>query len=722
MGVKRGAGAEEGEGKPSLHSPREGETLKGSSSKSERKSMSVSPRGRPAVAPETPSRGPAGSGSRERKEEGANPAGPQSDVKSAKKSIKMEERREEKGERSAKKDEKKGKGNSKEGAAAAAEEAATAMRVAPPLTTAGASLEAPASIALSRDGKAVLVSWLNQVEIMSPVSRKRVLSLEGHTAPVTAVSVHPINVSQAFTASFDGTIRLWDISDGANLKQWNVSQPIFQLVISPDAKYAYATILKGVAAEGNKAVSHVHQINLETSDQQRLFKCREPARLSLSRDGDMLFAVARRSLYVWVTSHSQSADSAKQNIKSIQPVQLEHARDLVSVGCHPDGNFVATGDVRGEIFLWYNIKGSVLNPESGPPVCGKSSMHWHSKGVSCLNATEDGAYLLSAGHEGVLVMWQVESGYRQFLPRLGGAVHAFTNSSCGTVVAVLCEDQVIQLVNLLTRKVSRTLRLLPVGSAAVDTAVGVRGGGGGLTASQAGAILGVEPRLGHLLINSRNASMQIWDAVKGKHVSSVQAQVRNIVLSASVSGDKKPHGTGAGPAPAVLMAAMASDGDTLVLVLGPPRSSDVSQDMTSADAARAKNGGFSGGGDVVGVGSNGNFQLSFWARSGRSKNGAIETGAGFEVVTRVMFPHGGHRVSALAYNPARPLVCTAAHDGNLKVWASKARDTLSLPPGVKASEDDGAVWSCAAVGSFRPTPCRAGRFSKISARHPICYV
>jgi len=239
-----------------------------STSKADSKGMRLSPSGRSEAAEEAARpRGPGRNHSKERKETSENPAGPQSEVQAVKKSAKKEERREDK---SAKKLERKERGEGKEGvavaaaaavvAAAAAADAVTATRVALPVTAAGTAIEAQASLALSRDGKAVLVSWLNKVEILSPVSRKRLLSLEGHSAAATAVCVHPLNVSQAYTASFDGTIRLWDISDGANLKQWNVHQPIFQLVISSDAQHAYVTILKGVATEGNKSVSYVHQV------------------------------------------------------------------------------------------------------------------------------------------------------------------------------------------------------------------------------------------------------------------------------------------------------------------------------------------------------------------------------------------------------------------------------------------------------------------------------
>jgi hypothetical protein len=101
------------------------------------------------------------------------------------------------------------------------------------------------------------------------------------------------------------------------------------------------------------------------------------------------------------------------------------------------------------------------------------------------------------------------------------------------VVAALCQDQVIQLINLLTRKVSRTLRLMPVppsASASADRSEGAGKSGPLMSAARAGAILGVEPRLGHLLISSRSGALHMFDAQKGKHVCSVEVQVRNVLL------------------------------------------------------------------------------------------------------------------------------------------------------------------------------------------------
>lgn len=103
----------------------------------------------------------------------------------------------------------------------------------------------------------------------------------------------------------------------------------------------------------------------------------------------------------------------------------------------------------------------------------------------------------------------------------------------------------IQLVNMLTRKVTRTLRVLPLSNGAG----GPEGGGGSgvqttvaagpLSGAQGGVILGVDPRLGQLMIGSANGSLDFWDAVKARHVATLVAQARNVVSSAAVSGDKK---------------------------------------------------------------------------------------------------------------------------------------------------------------------------------------
>jgi NET1-associated nuclear protein 1 (U3 small nucleolar RNA-associated protein 17) len=49
-------------------------------------------------------------------------------------------------------------------------------------------------------------------------------------------------------------------------------------------------------------------------------------------------------------------------------------------------------------------------------------LHWHSHAVAALTYTPNGAYLLSGGEEAVLVLWQLHTGKKEFIPRVGSPI------------------------------------------------------------------------------------------------------------------------------------------------------------------------------------------------------------------------------------------------------------------------------------------------------------
>lgn len=101
-------------------------------------------------------------------------------------------------------------------------------------------------------------------------------------------------------------------------------------------------------------------------------------------------------------------------------------------------NWFATGDHKGQVRLWYGLEEAFRNDhalkaqgirggdldERGEKeeVRGKlpcTVWHWHSHAVSAITFSSTGALLLSGGEENVLVKWEVESGKKDFVPRLG---------------------------------------------------------------------------------------------------------------------------------------------------------------------------------------------------------------------------------------------------------------------------------------------------------------
>jgi NET1-associated nuclear protein 1 (U3 small nucleolar RNA-associated protein 17) len=72
----------------------------------------------------------------------------------------------------------------------------------------------------------------------------------GHENKVTRVILNPKNPMQLYSASLDGTIKLWDYNDDILLKTFTINKPIQHMVMSdklPDQAYI---VVKGQNTQG----------------------------------------------------------------------------------------------------------------------------------------------------------------------------------------------------------------------------------------------------------------------------------------------------------------------------------------------------------------------------------------------------------------------------------------------------------------------------------------
>ena len=91
---------------------------------------------------------------------------------------------------------------------------------------------------------------------------------------------------------------------------------------------------------------------------------------------------------------------------------------------HPFEDYFATGDQKGVIRLWYCLNENLaVNVKGVEKRTQTMSFHWHAHAVSSIAFTSNGAYLLSGGEEAVLVIWQLHSGKKEFVPRLGAPIN-----------------------------------------------------------------------------------------------------------------------------------------------------------------------------------------------------------------------------------------------------------------------------------------------------------
>lgn len=130
---------------------------------------------------------------------------------------------------------------------------------------------------------------------------------------------------------------------------------------------------------------------------------------------------------------------------------------------------IAAGDVSGRIIIWTGLEAAAAAEENGTlPQDGNAGMsvatiHWHAHPVAALCFSQDGRYLLSGGEEAVLVVWQLLTLKRTYLPRLGGPIsHIACVPDDPTKYIVGQKNNVIRVVSLAEMQV-RTLCLMICG-------------------------------------------------------------------------------------------------------------------------------------------------------------------------------------------------------------------------------------------------------------------
>lgn len=85
--------------------------------------------------------------------------------------------------------------------------------------------------------------------------------------------------------------------------------------------------------------------------------------------------------------------------------------------------------------------------------------------MSAISFTSNGAYLLSGGEESVLVVWQLESGKKEFVPRVGAPINTLTTvrTSDGEECLVGLADATNIFLDTNSLKISRSFSRVKIG-------------------------------------------------------------------------------------------------------------------------------------------------------------------------------------------------------------------------------------------------------------------
>ncbi|KAI8816204.1 WD40-repeat-containing domain protein [Fimicolochytrium jonesii] len=443
----------------------------------------------------------------------------------------------------------------------------------------------------------------------------------------TAVNLDPENGDQIYSAATDGVISLWNFRSGSLVQQWNTGSAILDMKISPaSSRHAFLVCTRNKFNPSTPSRHVLARYNFKQGKKSTILQLHhEFIDMDMARDGRLLSIASRDT--AWVVSCEEPHNATKCPSPS-QRIPLS------SVAMHPKGEFIAVGDLMGQITLVH-----VPSMLSGEHVA-RSVLHWHSHRVSGMVFTPDGEYLLSGGNEAVLVIWQLNTRDKQFLPRLGSAIRTVAVSADQSVYAVTHTDNSMRLVEAANLRQRFLLAGLPV----VD-AVG---------APEKGWKMTTDANNNAVVLYGRSGKLHFYDVDGDKRIQEIEITPSNAALALRKSESSAIVAN-------VSHVALTAD-STWMLTVDERSRPSVALPFES--------------------------RLKFWK---------YDPNAGtYLISTRVDRPHDGE-VTAAAMGPKslQPLrAATAGRDRCFRVWR------LSKVAGdEEASEED--AWTCHFSGSYR---------------------
>ncbi|TKA74567.1 hypothetical protein B0A55_06315 [Friedmanniomyces simplex] len=482
---------------------------------------------------------------------------------------------------------------------------------------------------------------------------------------VCSFSLDPADLENVYVVCDNGVSFVWrwsvDASEPQDLKPSDAKVVVGGLVDDHGPGVLYLKDIKGSTAIWSKKSMYMAKKRLDDmqvlSDGEYIV-AQGPAALVLGMRNDSNNTLRD---YIWVEIPISIALTCMN-------ARITHSEGIGKKDKRHARISLALGNIEGKIHLYDDIA-SVFAHQGQASLPTPRILHWHRESVSALKFSRDGSYLISGGKETVLVLWQLETGKKQFLPHLTSEIERIVVSPEGDRYAVQMGDNSIMVLSTSELKPVANFAGLQLACPAPDSSLttleyeretqGHKSLAAVLHSRHASQLLiavpATQPKISTEAAEAR-PFLQTFDLRTSRHVTR-QALTRNNVTDFNLGPERTPVAP-----PDTVHVAMSHDGQWLATVdewMPPP--SDIEFLTTSAEELaeeRKKRR------EVY-------LKIWHWGEAQRL----------WTLSARVDAPHaragkrtqGGGRVLALVADPVSAGFATVGEDGRVRVWKPKTR-------------------------------------------------
>ncbi|KAF2144969.1 uncharacterized protein K452DRAFT_305919 [Aplosporella prunicola CBS 121167] len=328
----------------------------------------------------------------------------------------------------------------------------------------------------SRDERYLIFSTARAVHIYSTATSLLVRTLPSNTShPISAYALSSANPDNIYVSDASGFVVLWDWVNGRKLGRWDLAsriQGMTTALFEEENGTKVDTLYTHERGQSNTISAHRLRGRSEGKDSEAVVLLKTKLAIqsfSVAADGHVI-AVAftdrvmigkaketsmtelKNFTFVWREIKCTETVTAI-DVRVGRPDVKKDTKKTPRKGAAPSANAtnLTIGCANGAVFVYEDILLKLIqaeNPkkESQPVSLAPRLFHWHRNAVATTKWSLDGNYVLSGGLESVLVIWQMETGKRQYLPHLSAAIDNLKISPSGSLYAVqLADNSVIVL-------------------------------------------------------------------------------------------------------------------------------------------------------------------------------------------------------------------------------------------------------------------------------------